>query len=147
MRKIEMKEIEIDGEVYPYYCDLFVLSKIQDKMSLNEFERQIIGAVVVYDDDGIPLHDKEGRIQLKFDHYDIETLIWGLTLMINEGLEIRGDESGQQIEKVTEAYIGRRIMMSPNELSDMVHDEFNRCFVVKKNTTPAEKQTKRKTQK
>lgn len=135
MRKVEMKEIEIDGEKYPYYCDLFVLSKIQDRMSLQEFERQVIGAVIVRTETGEPEYDKDGRIVLEFDHYVIDTLIMGLTLMINEGLQIKADEDGQQAQTVSEADIGRRLAMPLNELSDIVHEAFNRCFVVKKNIT------------
>ena len=33
MRKIDLTTVEIGGENYPIYCDLYVLSQIQEKMT------------------------------------------------------------------------------------------------------------------
>ena len=146
MRKIEMKEIEINGEPYPYYCDLYVLSLIQDRMPIDQFERDIIGAVIERDEAGEPLRTEDGRLKIRFEKYVLETMIFGLTLMINEGIQIRNEQEEQQDEPVTESYVGRCLTMTLNELSDLIHDEFNRCFNVKKNPM-LRKNPKKKTSK
>ncbi|MBE5830808.1 MAG: hypothetical protein E7306_03605 [Butyrivibrio sp.] len=142
MRKIALKEVEINGEKLPYYCDLFVLSKIQEKMSVAQFERDILGAKPRTDEEGNIIRDEDGRIQLIFDHYVIETMIFGLTLMINEGITVMKDQEECSLGEVNEAYIGRCCTMQPAELSDLLSEEFNRCFAVKKNQTTENQKTK-----
>ena len=133
MRKIKIPKITIGGEKYPIYCDLFVLSQIQDRMDINDFERGIIGAEIVRDKDGEPERDEEGRIKLMFGKYDINTLVMGLTLMINEGLLIDSEQTETEYEPVDEKYIGRICDMSLIDLSNTVHEAFGRCLVAKKN--------------
>lgn len=145
MRKIELNTIEIGEEAYPLYCDLYVLSKIQEKMSVNEFERRILGAVILRDNDGNPTYDENNHIKLVFDKYDIDTIIFGLTLMINEGLQIRSDQEGEEYEEVDEKYIARMSTLPIEQISDIIHNEFNRCFNVKKNTVKTTKNRSRKT--
>lgn len=132
MRRIELDTIEIAGEEYPIHCDLYVLSQIQERMSLNDFERKIIGAKIIRKDDGTPEHDEKGRIKLEFDEYDINALILGLTMMINEGLMIQSEQEGMDYEPVTEKEIARNCSMSLSELSSVVSDAFNRCVISKK---------------
>ncbi len=132
MRKIELDTIEIAGDEYPIYCDLYVLSQIQEKMSLNDFERKIIGAKIVRNEDGSPKRHENGRIELEFDEYDINALILGLTMMINEGLMIRSEQEDVDYEPVTEKEIARNCSMSLSELSSVVSDAFNRCVISKK---------------
>lgn len=55
MREITLPTVTINGETYPIYCDLFVLSQIQEKMDINDFERGIIGAEIVRDENGDPV--------------------------------------------------------------------------------------------
>lgn len=133
MRKIELDTILLGGEEYPIYCDLFVLSKIQEKMDINDFERGIVGAEIVRDENGDPEHEEDGRIRLVLGKYNIEMLITGLTLMINEGLLIRSEQEGTEYEPVDEKYIGRICDMQLIELSNIVHQTFGRCLVAKKN--------------
>ncbi|MBP3784601.1 MAG: hypothetical protein J6I68_15250 [Butyrivibrio sp.] len=135
MRKINLKEIELNGEKLPYYCDLYVLSKVQDRMSAAQFERDLLGAAPIKNKDGEVERDESGRIKLVFKGYVIETMIFGLTLMINEGIAIKNDQEGTKIEEVDEKFVGRVIDMQPPELSALLIDEFNRCFAVKKNMT------------
>ena len=132
MRKIELPRVEINGEEYPIYCDLFVLSQIQERMDINDFERGIIGAEIVRDKDGDPEHDEEGRIRLAFGKYDIDALVKGLTLMINEGLLIESEQTGSLYEPVDEKYIGRVSDMPLINLSNTVHEAFGRCLISKK---------------
>ena len=133
MRKIKLNHITLSEETFPIYCDLFVLSKIQDRMSINEFERNILGAAILRDSDGNPQYDENNRIKLYFDKYDINTILFGLALMINEGIAIENEQDGKNTEEVTEEYLGRLSNKTLKELSDIVHENFNRCFESKKN--------------
>lgn len=132
MRTIELPKITIDGEEYPIYCDLFVLSKIQEKMDLNDFEREILGVEIMRDKDGEPVHDENGRIRLKSSNIDINTLLMGLALMVNEGLLIDAEQTGKEYEPVDEKYLGRVCDVAPIKLSNMVHQAFGRCLESKK---------------
>lgn len=133
MRKIKLPTVKIDGENYPIYCDLFVLAQIQEKMDINDFERGIVGAEIVRDENGDPEHLEDGRIRYVFGKYDINALIMGLTLMINEGLFIDSEQNDTEYESVDEKYIGRVCDMSLVELSNVVHEAFGRCLTAKKN--------------
>lgn len=146
MRKIKLNEITISEETYPIYCDLYVLSKIQERQSLNQFEREILGAKILRDDHGDPIYE-DNHIKLVFDAYNIDTIIFGLTLMINEGLQIQSDQNNTEYTPVDEKYIGRICDIPPKELSDIIHREFNRCFNVKKNTEMQTVNRKKKTSK
>lgn len=133
MRKIDIPKIMIDGEQYPIYCDLYVLSKIQDRMDINDWERGILGVAIVRDNDGNPVLQENGRIELTYGKYDIDALILGLTLMINEGLLIDSEQTGKEYEPVNEKYIGRVCDLPLVELSNTVHSAFGRCLTSKKN--------------
>lgn len=133
MRRIELPTVEIGGETYPIYCDLYVLSAIQDRMDLNDFERGIIGAEIVRDETGEPERDDKGNIRMVFGKYNIKALIMGLTLMINEGMLIDSEQSGKEYEPADEKYIGRICDMPLVKLSNAVHDAFGRCLISKKN--------------
>ena len=134
MRKIDLTTVEIGGENYPIYCDLYVLSQIQEKMNINDFERGILGAQIIRDENNEPIHDENGRLKLEFGQYDIKALIMGLTLMINEGLLIDSEQRNVEYEPVEEKYIARICNMPLIELSNIVHEAFGRCLITKKNT-------------
>lgn len=133
MRRIDIPTIEMNGEKYPVYCDLYVFQQIQEKMDINDFERKVIGARIVRDEDGQPVFDKDKRFRLEFVGPDINTLIFGLTLMINEGLLIQSEQENIDLEPVDEKYIARISDMSVIELSNIVHEAFGRCCGSKKN--------------
>jgi len=133
MREIKLPTVTISGEKFPIYCDLYVLQQIQEKMDINDFERGVVGAGIVRDTDGNPVLKEDGRIELEFVGYDINTLIMGLTLMINEGLQIDSEQTGKDFEPVDEKYIGRIWDHPMMELSNTVHEAFGRCLVSKKN--------------
>ena len=144
MREIKIPTVTINGEEYPIYCDLYVLSQIQDRMDINDFERGILGAEIVRDEDGNPIHQEDGRIEMVFGKYDIKALIMGLTLMINEGLLIDSEQKGTEYAPVDEKYIGRVCDMPLITLSNTVHNTFGRCLESKKNETPEKTGTTRK---
>lgn len=133
MRKIDIPKITINEEQYPIYCDLYVLSKIQDRMDINDWERGILGVTIVRDKDGNPVLKENGRIELTYGKYDIDALILGITLMINEGLLIDSEQTGKEYEPVDEKYIGRVCDIPLIELSNTVHGTFERCLTSKKN--------------
>ena len=134
MRKIKLKTITIGDEKYPIYCDLFVLNRIQDEfnMSVNQFERDLIGADVVRDDEGKPKLDDNNKIILKPANINIRTLMLALYLMVDEGLTIESEQSGKEYEEVTQSYLARICDLPYTELSSVLHEEFNRCFSRKK---------------
>ncbi len=132
MRKIEMNTVMIGDEEYPIYCDLYVLDRIQSRMSVNDFERGIVGVDIVRDRNGDPMHDENGNIRLKPGKHNIATMLFGLTLMINEGLEIRSEQDHVECEVVTEKDIARRCTMQIAEIAVILHDEFFRCIGIKK---------------
>lgn len=144
MREITLPTVTINGETYPIYCDLFVLSQIQDKMDINDFERGVIGVEIVRDENGDPVHQEDGRIEMKIGQYDIKALIMGLTLMINEGLLIDSEQKSTPYEPVDETYIGRVCDMPLITLSNTVHNAFGRCLESKKKETPEETTSQRK---
>ncbi len=134
MRKIDIPTIEINGEEYPIYCDLYVFQQIQEKMDINDFERKIIGAQIIRDEAGQPIYDKDKRFKLEYIGPDINTLIFGLTLMVNEGLLIESEQEDEKYEPVNEKYMARISDMSVIELSNIVHEAFGRCCGSKKKT-------------
>lgn len=136
MRKIEIPKVTIGGEEFPIYCDLYVLSQIQQRMDINDFERGIIGAEIIRDENGEPIRDDDGRLKLRFGKYDIDALILGLTCMINEGLIIDAEQTGTEHEPIEEKYIARICDMPLIELSNLVHETFGRCLTAKKNEPP-----------
>ena len=145
MRKIDIPTIKMNGEEYPIYCDLYVFQQIQEKMDINDFERKVIGARIVRDEAGQPVFDKDKRFRLEYVGPDINTLIFGLTLMINEGLLIQSEQEDMDYEPVDEKYIARISDMSVIELSNTVHEAFGRCCGSKKNIKQSPKNRKRST--
>ncbi len=145
MRKIDLNRIMIGDIEYPLYCDLYVLSKIQDRMSINQFERDILGAKILKDENGESIRDDDGSLKLVFDKYNIETILFGLNLMINEGLEIESEQEGKDFEPVTEKDIARSCTLPLEHISDIIHKEFNRCFEFKKKQPSKTTTRKRKT--
>ena len=143
MRKIDIPTIEINGEQFPIYCDLYVFQQIQEKMDINDFERRVIGAKIVRDEAGQPVFDENKRFRLEYVGPDINTLIFGLTLMVNEGLLIQSEQEDEDFEPVNEKYIARIIDMPVIELSNVVHEAFGRCCGSKKNVKQNPKSRKK----
>lgn len=140
-----MNTVLIGEREYPIYCDLYVLSKIQDKMSINQFERDILGAVIERDEEGEPIRDEKGHIRLVFDKYNIETVLFGLTLMINEGLEIKAEQEESEQEKITEKEIARTCRLPIEKLTEILHTEFLNCLGSKKKEPAKSTSRKRST--
>lgn len=135
MRKIEMNTVTIGETEYPIYCDLYVMDQIQQTMSINEYQRGILGAVPIYDREGNPMHDENGYLRLKFERYNLNAMLLGLTAMINEGLQIQYEQDGTEFEPVTEKDIARHCTISLADLSVILNDEFQRAIGIKKKDT------------
>lgn len=133
MRKIELNEIEVAGTKYPLYCDMNVLQEIQDSgISINEFERKILGFRVAKDEKGDAVKMPDGTLKLTKTNPDIKTIIQGLTYMINEGLAVKEAQSKCKHTEVSfdELMITNDVPF--DEVSSKIHSEFNRCFSAKK---------------
>lgn len=139
-----LKCIELSGEKYPVKCDLVVLEKIQDEFdSVDEFERRLIPWEPSLDEEGNVVKSKEGKILYKGKIPDIKAVNAALEYMVNEGEEILAEREGRKPNFFSRETIARRVDISPANLADQLHDEFNRCFRIKNEKT-TQNQTKTK---
>lgn len=129
----KLKRIIINGKTYPMKMDLNVLETIQNEYgTINEFERDILGLKFAKDADGKQLFNDEGEPKMIIGETSIRAIKVALPAMINEGLEIEAEEAGKEFEPVEESYIFRNCNVSYELLGKMIHEEFKRCFKVKK---------------
>lgn len=139
-----LKYIELSGEKYPVKCDLVVLEKIQDEFdSVDEFERRLIPWEPSLDEEGNVVKSEEGKILYKGKIPDIRAVNAALEYMVNEGEEILAEREGRKPNFFSRETIARRVDISPANLADQLHDEFNRCFHIKnEKTTQNQTETK-----
>lgn len=142
----KLQYIELSGQSIPYKCDLFVLEKIQDKYgSLSEYENRLSGFTPSKDENGENIRNEKGYLVGTSEQPDIsvlnDTLIW----MVEEGLEIER-EAGKETVSITNRGLIRMVDMSPRELSEILHEEFNRCFKRKNVKTMQSKEKNKKKQ-
>ena len=133
MRNIEIDEIELNRKMYPIYCDLNVLELIQDNfVSINQFERDILGLTPIRDEDGELVRDDNGALKQIQGEPKIKAVAFGLFVMVREGQRIRQRETGEEVEFITQEDIREGCRESFLKLSDIVRTEFNKCFTIKK---------------
>ncbi len=136
---IELDYISLADKKYPAYCDLRVLSQIQEEFeSVNEFERQLLGQKIVYDADGNPERNEDGTIVKESIDSSIRAIVKGLYLMIHEGQRLEG-----ATEFITEDEV-YDLQENTILLRMVVHGLFMKCFTSKKNEnikTPRKKKT------
>lgn len=124
---MELDHITINGIDYPAYCDLRVLSRIQDKYeTITKFERALLGQVIRYDEDGNPERTEDGTIVKEETESSVEAIVDGLLYMIQEGQRIEGTE-----ELISEDDLYTCIG-NPYTLRYVVHSIFIKCFSGKK---------------
>lgn len=146
MKEIELNYIEINGVKYPLYCDLNVLELIQDNFeSVSKFERDLMGLTPLRDEEGELKRDESGSILNRVGEPKIRAVVFGLYLMIKEGQRIDTRQTGKEHEEISIDEI-REVCTKPFDIASILHDEFNRCFDVKKKSTPRTRR-KRNTQK
>ena len=131
MKEIELSHIEVDGVIYPAYCDMNVLEILQNTFkSVNAFERELLGLTPIKEN-GELKRNEEGYILNVQGEPKIGAIVAGLTLMIREGQRIDTRQTGKEHEELTELEI-REILTNPFEIAKSVHEVFNRCFEAKK---------------
>lgn len=127
----KLNHIELSGESYPIKCDLLVLEKIQDEYGdLSDFENKLTGFVPDIDEYGEYVRNEEGLLVGKRKTPEIKIMRKMLIWMIEEGMEIEGEKN-----ELSEKEIMRKADMSPGELGQILHEEFNRCFQRKNGQT------------
>lgn len=118
----ELTKVKIGKEEYPIKCDCYVLAQLQKEYgSISEFEYKLRGLKPLYDEDGRPLRDGEGRIKKEIVEQDIETCMRMLVLCVKEGLEITGEPG------IDEQMLIRSVK-NPFEIANILAREFYRCF-------------------
>ena len=95
------------------------------------------------DEEGNVVKSEEGKILYKGKIPDIRAVNAALEYMVNEGEEILAEREGRQPNLFSRETIARRVDISPANLADQLHDEFNRCFRIKNEKT-TQNQTKTK---
>lgn len=121
--------ITLSGEEFPIKCDIVVLEKIQDVYgSIMTFEKQIYTFVPQLDDKGDIVVDEDGMmIGNVVTPASITALLNALKWMVDEGCEILKD-LGEPVPEYTPEKLKRMVDMPPYQLSEIVHDEFTKCF-------------------
>ena len=133
MKEIELNHIEINGQKYPIYCDLNVLEIIQEHFpSINSFERDLLGLTPLRDDKGEVQRDENGSILNTPGEPKIKAIVFGLYLMIKEGERIDTRQTGREWDELTLEEIREVCTMPFGKVAEILHEEFNRCFDVKK---------------
>jgi hypothetical protein len=143
MKEIKLSKIEINGTEYPIYCDLNVLDLIQENFeSVNEFERGILGLVPLRDKDGELMRDDTGALLQEQHEPKIKTVAFGLFVMIREGQRIQKRKTGEDVELIQKEDIMEGCRTSFIELAEIVREEFNKCFAIKKKENKTSKSKK-----
>lgn len=128
-----LKRIKIGAESYPIKMDLNVLEQIQDNYeSINQFEMDLLGIGFLKDKEGHSVLDKSGKPVMYTKEPSVKAIRTALYPMINEGIQIEAEERGQSWEPVSKEEIERECTINYVYLSEMIHEEFKRCFAVKK---------------
>lgn len=118
-----LNHITLSGEEYPIKCDLLVLEKIQEEFgNVNDFENLILNWESV---------EIDGEKQIKSKFPSARAVNFTLPLMINEGIEIENELTGQKRPPVNRKDIIRKVDMRLTEIAGLIHEEFAKCFKTK----------------
>lgn len=128
-----LSKITIGGKQYPVKIDLNVLQVIQEEFgTVNTFERELLGLKIRTDENGAMLYTPEGDPQMYRVEPSVKAITTILPLMINEGLEIEALQKGKPFEPVEPKLLIASCNTSFEVLSTTIHEEYKKCFVVKK---------------
>lgn len=128
----ELKKIMIGDREYPFKIDLNVLEKIQNEYgSIYEFEKDILGVGFSKDSEGKQIYKDEKPVTI-LKEPSIRAIKAVLPAMINEGLEIEAEMKRTEFIPVSAAEIIRECSISYTALGKIIHEEFKRCFSIKK---------------
>lgn len=129
----DLKRILIGEKTYPFRIDLNVLQCIQEEYgTINQFERELMGLRYKKDEEGNQMYDESGKAVMELVEPSIRAIKTVLPLAINEGITIEADEQNKPAEVVTEEFVIRNCTIGYETLSEMLHEEFRRCFAIKK---------------
>lgn len=132
----QLQRIQIGNNSYPIKMDLNVLEQIQDNYeSIKKFEMDILGLDYIKDEAGKYVLDESGKPRMYMREPQVKAIRTALYPMINEGLEIEAEETGKELQLVTREAVERDCTIDYKYLADVIHEEFKRCFSVKKKTT------------
>lgn len=129
-----MNYIELSGEQYPIKCDLLVLERLQEEFgTLTEFERRILNW-------GYADGDEKKRVSKLPDVKAVnEALYW----MMQEGAEIRAEQSGEKMQPMEKTQVLRLVDKPLSEIAGELHEEFARCFQQKNALTTQREMTEK----
>ena len=129
-------KVEIGGERHPIKCNIEVMAALQDKFgSLNAFEKAIIGLRDVYDDDGKPKRDEEGKQLFIVGEPSIKAVMEALPLMLRAGYD-DALEQGEASERPDLRKAIKDADFDYIKAANAIHDEFKRCYERKNRTAP-----------
>ncbi len=115
--------ININGKDVPLWCDIFALNEIQeDYGTISDFERKLAGIKEV---------EVNGERKSYKVEPDVRTIIYALKLMCKEGYK-KAMFLGEELEKEDIDGLLMNIEIPFNQLADILHNEFRRCFAAKK---------------
>lgn len=129
MLRNKMTTITTPEESYPVICTLNVLEYIQNKYgTIAKFEQLVSGMMPDEKDD-------EGKEKYKYTPINVAALLDGLTVMINEGLDIKGAETNESgYLPFKSKYVARIIRDAEISLADaagIVLTELSECILPK----------------
>lgn len=129
----KLSRIMLGKKTFPIKIDLNVLETIQEEYgSVSEFERKILGLEAARDGDGRVIYGENGRPVMNSVEPSIRAIKTVLPLMVNEGIAIEAEETGGRCEPVSDQWVFANCHISFDLLADMIHQEFRRCFEIKK---------------
>lgn len=122
----------IGGRNLPFKIDLNVLEHIQNEYgTIHQFERDLLGLQFKKDTEGNQIYKDGEPVMIKMEP-SIKAIKTVLPAAINEGLAIEAGEGSRSYEKVTDEFIIRECTIPYDVLSEILHEEFRRCFATKK---------------
>lgn len=140
----KLSYIEFSGNKYPYIIDLNVLEAIQNKYrSIQVFEQLVYGMRPIIEKDGTQRRDKDGNALYQRVEPNMAAINFVLPEMINEGIAIEARRAGKEFDEVDPLLIMADCDLNFNELSELIHEEFERRFVTKK-SKPSESRPRRR---
>ena len=133
----QMTTIKTPEESYPVICTLNVLEYIQNKYGTIERFEQLVSGMIP---DGA---DEEKKTKYKITPINVSALLDGLTVMINEGLDIKGGrtEGYFPFESKHVARIMRAAGLSLADTAGIVLEELTECILPKNAESAQKKQT------
>ena len=90
--------IEYKGKTYTLVCNLNVLEAIQEEYGSMDKWAKLTEA-----------KETSGEDMKEDSEPDIKAILFGLTLMINEGLEIEAEDNGTEFKALSTKQVGRII--------------------------------------